>query len=163
MEGVQPCAGHDGAFYSHAVERKVILFANANCPSHHLLLFILEVAEGRVRFGELLQCCGVKSQSLLTFSNDLRLFLQESSRSSLPPRLGLSNRALVSVEDGKRGRDSNREEVVLLFVRVTRSDYKIGILLGDFQLQVGFCCAVLCEGATNIKAIQNGIPLELLR
>src|SRR5882672_4562247 len=98
---------------------------------------------------------------MLAFANHLCLPLKEGGRGFLASRLGFGNGSLVPIQERQSGGESYCEKVILFLVRVTWADLKVGILFGNFELQVGFGCCVERERVADVQAIENGISLNL--
>src|SRR6266851_473848 len=75
----------------------------------------------------------VGSKGVLTFCNHPRLRRQKMRSGLLTTRFRFGDRALVSIEDRKRHRESDSEKTVALLILIARADLKIGVLLGDFD------------------------------
>src|SRR5215813_4874755 len=162
-QGAKPGSSNDGALNPYAIQSEAIFFANFDRLLHHLLLSVLQYAERLVGFGELLHRCPIARECPFTVGNDLGLSFQENARGFLASCLSFGDWPLVAIEQRKSARESDREEVVPFLVGIAGPDLDVGVLLGNFKLQVRFSCRVLCQGPSHIQAIQNGISLDMPR
>src|SRR5713226_10738067 len=130
-KSIKPRLSQERALDFDDVEVQAIFLAQTNCLLHHPKLSVLEFAQGLVHFCQFLQRRCVKGERPFDSRDDLRLFLHERGCGFFASSLGLSDGSLVSIEDGKSGRESDHEEVVSFLVRVPRSDLEIWVLFGN--------------------------------
>ena len=157
--GVKLCSRQNRKLNLHAVEIQTIVSPGANCLLNDLKLRFLELIKG-LGLSYLPQGRAVNRERAFTFRDDLRLCLQESRGGFLPASLRLSDGSLISIEERNRRGEADGKETMFLFVRISRPEIDVGILLGDLELQVGFSGRVLRERAPNIQAIQDCFALN---
>ncbi len=132
----------------------VIGRARLKQPLRGLRSLLLARQEGVCGF-EFGQGVAIARERCIQFAAGARLDCHERGSGFPAPRLGVSNRPMILVQDREWERAAQRIIIDALIPCVARSEMKIGILFGDFELEPSLTCFVFRQRAKNVRTMKK--------